>query len=80
MARELGMNPKKMGNIGIHKQEPWKARLPIFIEDLYHKRFGRERPNPVVTIEQRARQIAEKQAARRPPRAARRGDTERGGA
>src|SRR6516164_9312046 len=65
MARGLGMNPKKMGKIDNHKQEPWKAPLPIFIEDLYYKRFGRERPEAVVTIEQRARQIAEKKAARR---------------
>ena len=74
MARELGMNPKKMGKIDNHRQEPWKAPLPIFIEDLYHKRFGRERPDAVVTIEQRARQIAEKKAARRAAKAARRAE------
>jgi len=37
MARELGMNPRKFGKIANHKQEPWKAPLPIFIEDLYKK-------------------------------------------
>jgi hypothetical protein len=26
MARELGMNPKKLGKLGNHKQEPWKMR------------------------------------------------------
>ena len=41
MARELGMNPKKFGKIANHKQEPWKAPLPVFIEDLYFKRFGK---------------------------------------
>ena len=35
MARELGMNPKKMGAIDNHRQEPWKAPLPIFIEGSY---------------------------------------------
>lgn len=80
MARELGMNPKKMGKLDNHKQEPWKAPLPIFIEDLYYKRFGRDRPDTVVTIEQRARQVAEKKAARRAARAAHRAAAESGGA
>jgi hypothetical protein len=60
MARELGMNPKKMGSIDNHKQEPWKAPLPQFIEDLYFKRFGRERPEVVITVEQRARELEKK--------------------
>jgi hypothetical protein len=55
MARELGMNPKKMGKLDNQKQERWKAPLPVLIEDLYHIRFGRERPETLVTIEQRAR-------------------------
>jgi hypothetical protein len=74
MARELGMNPNKMGKIDNRKQEPWKAPLPTFIEDLYYKRFGRERPETVVTIEQRAQQVAAKKAARRDAKAARRAD------
>lgn len=37
MAQELGLNPKKLGKIGNHKQEPWKAPLPIFIESLCEK-------------------------------------------
>ena len=40
MARELGMNPKKLDKLDNHRQEPWKAPLPQFIEDLYFKRFG----------------------------------------
>src|SRR2546425_9510281 len=44
MARELGMNPAKLGKIDNHKQEPWKAPLPQFIEQLYFKRFGRTAP------------------------------------
>jgi len=44
MARELGMNPKKLGKLDNHKQEQWKAPLPQFIEELYFKRFKRERP------------------------------------
>jgi hypothetical protein len=52
MARELGMNPKKFGKIANHKQEPWKAPLPVFIEELYFKRFGKTRPDNVKSIEE----------------------------
>ena len=52
MARELGMNPKKFGKIANNRQEPWKAPLPVFIEDIYLKRFGKTRPDDVKTIEQ----------------------------
>ncbi len=52
MARELGLNPKKFGSLANHGQERWKSPLPIFIEDLYFERFGRERPEIVMTIEQ----------------------------
>jgi transcriptional regulator with XRE-family HTH domain len=45
MARELGMNPAKLGKIDNHKQEPWKLPLPEFIEELYMKRFGRPAPS-----------------------------------
>jgi hypothetical protein len=31
MARELGMNPKKLGKLNNHRQEPWKAPLNEFI-------------------------------------------------
>jgi hypothetical protein len=44
MAQELGLNPKQLGSIDNHDQEPWKEPLPQFIEHLYQKRFGRERP------------------------------------
>jgi hypothetical protein len=44
MARELGMNPAKLGKIDNHKQEPWKIPLPQFIEELYFKRFRRAAP------------------------------------
>src|SRR5258706_15070300 len=64
MARELGMNPKKLGKLDNHDQEPWKAPLPQFIEHLYSKRFGRERPEIVVSIEERASGKNAKKAAR----------------
>ena len=72
MAREMGMNPRKLGKIDNHKQEPWKAPLPRFIEHLYRKRFGREAPVDVRPLEDRARQAAATKAARRADRAKRR--------
>lgn len=39
MARELGLNPNKLGKIANHKQEPWKEPLPHFIRILHEKRF-----------------------------------------
>ena len=68
MARELGMNPRKLGKLDNHHQEPWKAPLPLFIEHLYFKRFGRERPDVVVSIEERASALQAKKAARREAR------------
>lgn len=65
MARELGMNPKKFGKIVNHKQEPWKAPLPVFIEDIYFKRFGKRRPDNVKSIEQIAKIQERKKAERR---------------
>jgi len=69
MARELGMNPRNLGGLANHDQERWKAPLPVFIEQLYEKRFGRPRPERVLSIEDRAQEIAEaaKRKRRRAP-------------
>lgn len=72
MARELGMNPKKLGKLDNAGQEPWKAPLPEFIEALYRKRFGKDRPEIVTSIEQRARAEEQKKAARREAKCLRR--------
>ena len=69
MARELGMNPRKLGGLANHDQEPWKAPLPIFIERIYQKRFGKAKPDRVLSIEDRVREIAAKKAKRRERRA-----------
>ena len=52
MGRELGLNPDKPGKIDNHKQKPWKAPLPQFIEHIYFKRFKREEPEPVKLLKQ----------------------------
>jgi hypothetical protein len=65
MARELGMNPTKLGKLDNHKQEPWKQPLPQFIEELYFDRFGKTAPDTVVSIEERVRIEQKKKQARR---------------
>jgi len=72
MARELGLNPKKLGKIDNHDQERWKAPLPQFIEMLYRRRFHRDAPLRVVPLEERARHLEQAKAARRERKAARR--------
>jgi hypothetical protein len=68
MARELGMNPGKLGKIDNHNQEPWKAPLPEFIQMLYLKRFGKPCPDNVVSIEEQCRLDQETKEARRAAR------------
>lgn len=51
MARELGMNPQKFGSLANHKQEKWKAPLPDFIEELYFKRFKKEKPEVIKKLQ-----------------------------
>ncbi len=68
MARELGMNPKKLGKLDNHKQERWKLPLPLFIEACYWKRFGKEQPDDPRPLEAKiaekaAKKVAEKMAA-----------------
>jgi hypothetical protein len=45
MAHERGLNPKKLGKLDDHGQEPWKAPLREFIERLSVKRFGKRGPD-----------------------------------
>ena len=70
MARELGMNPRKLGSLANHDQEPWKAPLPIFIERIYQRHFGKAKPDRVLSIEDRVGEIAAKKAKTRARRAA----------
>ena len=65
MARELGMNPAKLGKIDNHHQESWKVPLPQFIEEMYYKRFGKTAPDTVISSEERARRDREQKDARR---------------
>jgi hypothetical protein len=62
MARELGMNPKKLGKLDNHKQEPWKLPLPQFIEKCYLKTFKRARPEKVLSLSETPRVTTAKPA------------------
>jgi len=62
------MNPKKLGGLANHKQQPWKAPLPIFIEELYEKRFGRTSPEKAMSLEELERQRSLNKQARREER------------
>ncbi|MCD4819421.1 MAG: hypothetical protein K8S23_12085 [Candidatus Cloacimonetes bacterium] len=65
MARELGLNPKKFGSLANSSQEPWKLPLPAFIEKIYFKRFKREKPEIVRSIEQMVKDKKKKQSERK---------------
>ena len=64
MARELGLNPKKFGNLSNTKQ-PWKLPLPEFIEEIYFKHFKKRVPDNVKSIEQMVKEKARKKAESR---------------
>lgn len=65
MARELGMNPMKLGKLDNHEQEQWKMPLRAYIKHLYLKRFGKPSPDSTTSVEERLRLAQEKKAARR---------------
>jgi hypothetical protein len=52
MARELGMNPRKLGSLAGGGREPWKLPLPEFIVECYRKSFGRSEPEHVRSLEE----------------------------
>lgn len=59
------MNPKKFGKLANHKQERWKSPLPEFIEEIYYKRFKKEYPENVRSIEQAVKDRPKQKAERR---------------
>ena len=60
------MNPKKLGKLNSHDQEPWKLPLREFIGKLYFKRFGKEWPDAVSSIEEMAAAKKAKKQAKKP--------------
>ena len=61
MAKALGLNPKKFGSYANHKQQPWKAPLPDYIEELYEKRFKKEVPAEILAKDKKVK------SKRKPP-------------
>jgi hypothetical protein len=67
MARELGLNPDKLGKFDNHKQETRKSPLPQFIEEIYFKRFKKTEPVVVKSIkeaiaDEKAKKVRKKEA------------------
>ena len=65
MAREIGLNPKKLGKLANNDQEPWKEPLPDYIETLYYKHFKKDRPDNIRSIEQMVRDKKRRKAERK---------------
>ena len=64
MVRELGLNPKKLGSMVNHKQEPWKMPLPRYIEHLYRKQFGKDIPDDARSIESKTPRERDREEAK----------------
>ncbi len=60
MARELGLNPRKFGGYANNGQELWKSPLGEYIQHLYFKRFKKEQPDRVISLEEQAQGIQRK--------------------
>lgn len=65
MAREVGLNPKKLGKLANHKQEPWKKPLPDYIQTLYRKHFKKDWPDNVRSVEQMVKDRKHKNSERK---------------
>lgn len=70
-ARELGLNPRKLGGYADHRQQPWKRPLSEYIEHLYAKRFKKEQPDRVRSLEEQAQEIERKKEEKKARKRAR---------
>ena len=65
MAREQGLNPRKIGSLAIGQQEPWKRPLGEFIAHCYSRRFRRTAPEHVQSLEELAKRAEGRRNERR---------------
>jgi len=65
MARELGLNARKLGAKAGQQKGPTKLPVPQFIEHLYLERFKKEKPDCVLSIEERVQKVASKKNEKR---------------
>lgn len=72
MARELGFKTTSLPKIDNHKQESWKTPLPQYIENLYEKRFKREKPEIVKSLKQQLKEDEIKHKVKKKAKDARR--------
>lgn len=72
MARELGFKTTSLPKIDNHKQESWKTPLPQYIENLYEKRFKREKPEVVKSLKQQLKEDEIKRKAKKKAKDAKR--------
>lgn len=64
MARELGLNPRRIGGYAGNEKDPDRPSVGEVIETLFVKRFRKAKPDSVQTIEQLAEAHEEKRAER----------------
>lgn len=64
MARELGLNPRRLGGYAGNDKDPDRLSPGDFIEALYFKQFRKAHPDVVQTIEQLAEAHEVKRAER----------------
>ena len=69
MARELGMNPKKLSRLVQTTGQQWKASLPEFIAHCYEKSHGRDTPETIRSLEQIVKDEANRKEAKRDKKA-----------
>ncbi len=65
MTRELGLNPRKFNGYADHRQQPWKRPMGEYIKHIYFKRFKKDKPERVLSIEAQAGEIRRKQAEKK---------------
>ena len=70
MARELGLNPKKLPGLANTSGSRWKEPLPEYLEHLYQKNFKKPRPDKVIPLEEKIRLEQAKKAARKQAKSA----------
>ena len=62
MASELRLNPHKFGKVANEKQEPWKIPVRQFSESMCFKRFHKNQPDGVQSLEEIIRAQQERKA------------------
>lgn len=64
VAKQKKLPPSLQAWVGA-RQEPWKLPLPLYLEELYLKRFKKERPDNVRSVEQMVKAKKRKQDERK---------------